>query len=163
MSVSGQRGGDRVSLLICTRNRAEDLKETLFSIGRIDVPAHMNAELIVVDNASTDGGRTAAVVRECSLPNMPVRYVYEEKRGQARARNAALAASGTPLGRVLIQHDMLRRIEPTAFLRVKLSPRMASWFGSQPGTETYGRLGVIYTGDQPVVEVLEILAPIPGS
>jgi chorismate-pyruvate lyase len=75
----------------------------------------------------------------------------------------AIVEGKTPLGRVLIQHDMLRRIEPTAFLRVKLSPQMASWFGSQPGTDTYGRLGVIYTGDQPVVEVLEILSPIPGS
>ena len=67
----------------------------------------------------------------------------------------------TPLGRVLIQHDMLRRIEPTAYLKVKLGPTMAEWFGSTAGTETFGRLGVIYTGDQPAVEVLEILAPIP--
>ena len=67
----------------------------------------------------------------------------------------------TPLGRVLIRHDMLRRIEPTAFLKVRLAPRMAEWFGVAPGSETYGRLGVIYTGDAPAVEVLEILAPVP--
>jgi chorismate-pyruvate lyase len=66
----------------------------------------------------------------------------------------------TPLGRVLIQHNMLRRIEPVAFLRVSLSPTMADWFGVQKGTTTYGRVGVIYTGDRPAVEVLEILAPI---
>jgi len=66
----------------------------------------------------------------------------------------------TPLGRVLIQHDMLRRIEPVAFLRVKLSEEMAGWFGVQAGTMSYGRLGVIYTGDRPAVEVLEILAPV---
>ncbi|MDB5305960.1 MAG: hypothetical protein JWO38_162 [Gemmataceae bacterium] len=72
----------------------------------------------------------------------------------------AIVEGKTPLGRVLIQHDMLRRIEPTAFLRVRLSPTMAEWFGSAPGAETYGRLGVIYTGDRPAVEVLEILAPV---
>lgn len=65
-----------------------------------------------------------------------------------------------PLGRVLIQHNMLRRIEPVAFLRVSLSPTMAEWFGTEAETTTYGRLGVIYTGDRPAVEVLEILAPV---
>ena len=74
----------------------------------------------------------------------------------------AIVAGKTPLGRVLIEHDMLRRIEPVAFLRVRLSPKMAGWFGVPPGTETYGRVGVIYTGDRPAVEVLEILAPVPA-
>jgi chorismate-pyruvate lyase len=72
----------------------------------------------------------------------------------------AIVEGKTPLGRVLIRHNMLRRIEPTAFLRVKPSAKMAEWFGSTAETETYGRLGIIYTGDHPAVEVLEILAPI---
>lgn len=72
----------------------------------------------------------------------------------------AIVEGKTPLGRVLIQNDMLRRIEPVAFLRVALSAGMAEWFGAAPGTETYGRIGVIYTGDRPAVEVLEILAPV---
>ncbi|MBN9118400.1 MAG: hypothetical protein J0I06_04425 [Planctomycetes bacterium] len=72
----------------------------------------------------------------------------------------AIVEGKTPLGRVLIQHNMLRRIEPVAFLRVQLSATMAEWFGVAPGTETYGRLGVIYTGERPAVEVLEILAPL---
>jgi hypothetical protein len=66
----------------------------------------------------------------------------------------------TPLGRVLIQHNMLRRIEPVAFLRVTLSSGMAEWFDVAEGATTYGRLGVIFTGDRPAVEVLEILAPV---
>jgi chorismate-pyruvate lyase len=73
---------------------------------------------------------------------------------------AAIVEGKTPLGRVLIQNDMLRRIEPLAFLRVSLSAAMADWFGVPAGTEAYGRVGVIYTGDRPAVEVLEILAPI---
>jgi hypothetical protein len=72
----------------------------------------------------------------------------------------AIVEGKTPLGRVLIQHDMLRRIEPTAFIHVALGKTMAGWFGSQAEIESYGRLGVIYTGEKPAVEVLEILAPI---
>lgn len=72
----------------------------------------------------------------------------------------AIVEGKTPLGRILIQHDMLRRIEPTAFLQVKLNTKMADWFGATADESTFGRLGVIYTGDRPAVEVLEILAPI---
>ena len=61
----------------------------------------------------------------------------------------AIVEGKTPLGRILIQHDMLRRIEPTAFLKVKLNAAMADWFGVAAGTLSYGRLGVIYTGDRP--------------
>jgi chorismate-pyruvate lyase len=68
------------------------------------------------------------------------------------AVRAAILDGRTPLGRVLIQHDMLRRIEPVACLRASLSPAMAGWFGAAPGAETYGRLGVIYTGSRPAVE-----------
>jgi chorismate-pyruvate lyase len=78
-----------------------------------------------------------------------------------RVREAILSGQ-VPLGRALIENDMLRRIEPTGFLRVYPGPVMAGWFGCPEGTETYGRLGVIYTGEHPVIEVLEILAPIAG-
>lgn len=73
---------------------------------------------------------------------------------------ADILAGKTPLGRVLIQHNVLRRIEPTAFLRVIPGPTMQRWFGLEPPTPTYGRLGVIYCDGQPAVEVLEIVAPV---
>ena len=76
------------------------------------------------------------------------------------AVRAAILDGRTPLGRVLIQHNMLRRVEPVAYLRASLSPAMAGWFGAAPGAETFGRVGVIYTGSRPAVEVLEILAPL---
>ncbi len=76
------------------------------------------------------------------------------------AVRAEILEGKTPLGRVLIRHDMLRRIEPVAFLRVGLSAEMAGWFGAAAGQVTYGRVGVIYTGDRPAVEVLEVLAPV---
>ena len=73
---------------------------------------------------------------------------------------AAILEEKTPLGRILIQHDVLRRIEPTAFFRVTLGPQLTKWFGLSAPRDTYGRLGIIHCDGQPAIEVLEILAPI---
>lgn len=77
-----------VSIIICTRNRAESLRETLASIASCHVPPDLSAELLVVDNGSTD--HTQQVIAEASVPNMPVRTVIEQKRGLSNARNRAL-------------------------------------------------------------------------
>ncbi len=79
------------------------------------------------------------------------------------AVRAAIVEGKTPLGRVLIENDMLRHIKLVSLLRVRLSAEMARWFGTADGTETFGRVGVIFTGERPAVEVLEILAPVRAS
>ncbi len=73
---------------------------------------------------------------------------------------AAIVAQRTPLGRILIEHNVLRRIEPTAFLRVFPGSAMLEWFGLAQMHETYGRLAYIHCDGKPAVELLEILAPI---
>jgi chorismate-pyruvate lyase len=70
-----------------------------------------------------------------------------------------ILAGQTPLGRILIEHNVLRRIEPTAFLRVIPGPAMTSWFGLKRPQPTYGRLAYIHCDGQPAVELLEIVAP----
>ncbi len=71
----------------------------------------------------------------------------------------AIVAGRTPLGRILIQHNVLRVVEPTAFLRVQAGPGVAKWFGMSEPRPTYGRLAVIYCDGQEAIEVLEIVAP----
>ena len=71
-----------------------------------------------------------------------------------------IVAGRTPLGRVLIQNDVLRSIHPVEFFRVTPDAKLCDWFGSSEPQVTYGRLGVIFTGDRPAIRVLEILAPI---
>jgi hypothetical protein len=72
---------------------------------------------------------------------------------------AEIAAGRTPLGRILIEHDVLRRIEPTTFLRVIPSRAMMEWFGLDQPRITYGRLAYIHCDERPAVELLEIVAP----
>ena len=65
----------------------------------------------------------------------------------------------TPLGRILIQHNVLRRIEPTSYLRVVPGPAMMEWFAMTEVLPTYGRQALIHCDGQPAIELLEIVAP----
>src|ERR1051325_4522195 len=77
---------------------------------------------------------------------------------------AAILEGKTPLGRILIENDVLREIVPMAFLRVMPGPAITEWFGPRLGlVVTYGRLGAIHCDEKPAIEVLEIVAPIPPS
>lgn len=80
------------------------------------------------------------------------RYCSEEVRNE-------IFAGQIPLGRILIKHNVLRRIQPTAFLRVIPGPAMMGWFGLDQPRPTYGRLALIYCDEQPAVELLEIVTP----
>jgi chorismate-pyruvate lyase len=70
-----------------------------------------------------------------------------------------IVAGQTPLGRVLIEHNVLRRIELTGFLKIDAGPAQMAWFGQGGRATLYGRLGYIHCDEQPAVELLEILAP----
>ncbi len=66
----------------------------------------------------------------------------------------------TPLGRVLIQNNVLRHIQPAGYFRVEPSAELDRLFGRADRQPTYGRLGVIFTDGKPAIEVLEILAAV---
>jgi hypothetical protein len=70
-----------------------------------------------------------------------------------------IVAGQTPLGRVLIEHNVLRRVEPTAFVRVLPAPAMMTWFALDQPKPTYGRFALIHCDEQPAVELLEIVTP----
>lgn len=78
-----------VSILICTRDREEHLRQTLDSLSRVQVPDDILCELIVVDNGSSDG--TAQLLSSYQMPQMPLRSACEARPGQVRARNTALS------------------------------------------------------------------------
>jgi glycosyltransferase involved in cell wall biosynthesis len=89
-----------VSVVICTYNRAADLRQTLNSLREVSLPDWGDAELIIVDNGSSDD--TATVAQSFSRPRLPVRYVREVRRGKGHAYNAGIRAAR---GRVLLFSD----------------------------------------------------------
>jgi glycosyltransferase involved in cell wall biosynthesis len=79
-----------VSVVVCTRNRAESLRRTLETMAGMNRPAGTGWELVVVDNGSTDD--TAAVV-SAFAGVLPVKLVCEPAAGLSNARNAGVAAA----------------------------------------------------------------------
>ena len=75
-----------VSIVVCTYNRADMLRDALESLAQLETSGEFTYEVVVVDNASTD--ETSAVIataaERCKLP---IRSVIENKRGVAHARN----------------------------------------------------------------------------
>lgn len=77
----------KLSVIVCTYNRAEILCETLNSFKSIDFHRH-SIEVIVVDNNSND--RTVEVVQRASTGDHLIRYVYESRQGLSNARNTGI-------------------------------------------------------------------------
>ena len=75
-------------------------------------------------------------------------------------RNEILAGQ-TPLGRVLIKHNVLRHIDLGAILKITAGPALAKYLQMSSGQTTYGRLATIFCNHRPAVDLLEISAPLP--
>jgi glycosyltransferase involved in cell wall biosynthesis len=80
----------RLTVAICTWNRAALLRRALASHAAALVPAGVDREVVVVDNGSTD--ETPAVIREFA-GRLPLRHVTEREPGLSHARNAAVRAA----------------------------------------------------------------------
>lgn len=73
------------SIIVCTYNRAESLKETLQALGAQHSHPDVNWEVIVVDNNSSD---TTREVIEAACKTWPsFHYAFEAQQGLSHARN----------------------------------------------------------------------------
>jgi chorismate-pyruvate lyase len=70
-----------------------------------------------------------------------------------------ILAKKIPLGRVLIQHNVMRQVQLVAVWRVSCGNELANYFEVAPGQVTYGRTALIYCDGEPAIELLEIVAP----
>ncbi len=86
-----------------------------------------------------------------------VRFNFEYVTEAVRSE---IIAGETPLGRVLINHNVLRHIDLGALLRVTAGEELAGLLQMPVGAETYGRLATIFCNQRPAVDLLEIPAPL---
>lgn len=80
----------KVTVAICTWNRARILERTLDSVSRLIIPEGQSWEVVVVDNNSKDD--TQAVLQKYQA-RFPLRPCFEPSQGIAYARNHAVAAA----------------------------------------------------------------------
>lgn len=80
----------RLTIAICTWNRAALLDQTLSQMRHLVIPDHVDLEILVVNNHCTD--ETDAVIAEHSK-HLPLKRLVEDKAGQSHARNKAVAAA----------------------------------------------------------------------
>ncbi len=69
----------------------------------------------------------------------------------------------TPLGRVLIEHDVLREVQLCQLWKVRCGQCLATMLHQTIGTTAYGRTALIYCDGEPAIELLEILTPITAN
>jgi len=82
--------------------------------------------------------------------------VSDEVRRQVESRQI-------PLGRILIEHNVLREIHLFKLWKVFPGPELQKLFGLLSPQTTYGRTAAIHFDGEPAVELLEIVAPEPHA
>ena len=68
-----------------------------------------------------------------------------------------IEGQGKPLGRILIQHDVMRQVRLLNLYRVNAGPALATAMGFEPGVECFGRTAIIFCNGAPAIELLEIV------
>ncbi len=68
-----------------------------------------------------------------------------------------------PLGRVLIEHDVLRKVQLMDLWEIFPGVELRQLLRVPPDQSVYGRTAVIHVDGEPTVEVLEIITPEPEA
>ncbi len=98
---------------------------------------------------------TATVV-QFGIVRFDLSYVTQKVRDE-------ILGGQKPLGRVLIDHNVLRHIDLGAVLRLTAGPALARALQMPVGGITYGRLATIFCNRHAAVDLLEITAPLAAE
>ncbi len=71
-----------------------------------------------------------------------------------------IEAEQTPLGRVLINHQVMREVQLVALWKVVPGKDLQKLFQIDQPLVTYGRTALIYCDGEPAIELLEIVSPL---
>ena len=69
----------------------------------------------------------------------------------------AISGGQSPLGRVLIEHNVLRSVELVELWQVTCGQTLALLLGCPLGARTFGRTALLHCDGQPAIELLEIV------
>jgi len=78
------------------------------------------------------------------------KHLDESVREEIRGRR-------TPLGRILINHNVMRYVQPLSYWAIKAGEDLAKYLNLKIGDTTYGRTAIIYCDEEPAIELLEVV------
>lgn len=110
---------------------------------------HLDGDVYTRKVSLTPGGKSAPVV-EWGIVRLNLRFMSDLVREEILAKRS-------PLGEILIRHDVHRRIKPRWFLRFPGRGPLLTFFGDPTAAPMYGRIGTIYCNEEPAIELLEIV------
>lgn len=102
-----------VTILICTWNRAEKLRNCLTSLLQLEVPAGLEWEIVVVNNCCTD--HTSSVIQSFH-DSLPIREVFEPQLGHSVSRNTGISMSS---GTLILFTDDDVQVDPKWISEIK--------------------------------------------
>jgi chorismate-pyruvate lyase len=91
-------------------------------------------------------------VVQFGIPRLNMEYLDEEVRREIESETK-------PLGRVLIEHNVLREVQMVALWKVSPGPDLCRMFRLAAPQTVYGRTALIYCNGEPAIELLEIVTP----
>lgn len=118
----------KLTVAICTYNRADSLADTLEHLCRLEVAEDLKWELLLIDNNCRDH---TAHVAQAFRDRLPLRYLVETSQGLSHGRNRAIREAN---GEVLIYTDDDVRPEPRWLLAYSEAFRRypdAEYFGGR--------------------------------
>lgn len=108
-------------------------------------PTHYSRRIVL--NRQTDGR-----VVQFGIVRLNTSFLGEDVRREIEQED-------TPLGRILIEHNVLRHVRPLSMWKVQPGPDLQEIFGITASDTCYGRTALIYCNSLPAVELLEIVTP----
>lgn len=91
-------------------------------------------------------------VVQFGLPRLNLTLLADDVR-------SAILSQKIPLGRALIEHNVMREVQLASLYRVTPGPDLCQMFGLKQPAITYGRTAFIYCDGYPAIELLEIVTP----
>ena len=73
---------------------------------------------------------------------------------------AEIESQQSPLGTILIKHNVLRTVRLLSLWKITPAPELAEFFSLRASRDCYGRTALIYCDGVPAVELLEIVTPV---
>lgn len=119
-------------------------------------------DLEVVQHKTLGDSYAREILLKTQSDRQPVQYGIVELHADklpddARAK---ITSRSIPLGRVLIENDVMRKVELIALWQIEPSLYLSKLLGLDQPQTTYGRSAMIHVHDDPVISLLEVVTPI---